>query len=467
MADDSDACPICMIKYSEPQLLSTCGHTFCKNCILQVRTGVCPICRTKFQQKDIRPNYALAEMLRENRRPVGPRAAPEPMAEQAFMGMSGADWSQSQPRMGRTSSVMQKTAGLIALGAPFGLARLIGEEDGNVAVRIFLLDNSGSTQNLDGKFLVEAGNRTVTQHCSRWEEIKRMALSHAQWNIEANTPCEFMLLNPPSSRAFGAFREGVDFVSINPSSGNPKMQFVALQSMLNNTRPNGTTPLAERIKEIQHRLRSQYPHLATSGQKAIIVIATDGLPTTTTFGTGPAAMAEFVQALRILSSAQPVFLVVRLCTDDDSVVGYYNKIDEEEELPLEVIDDLESEAREIASVGNDWLLYTPLLHMIREGGTFVKLLDLLDERRLNPLEVKLLAGHLLQPEDGDMMPLSDPQAFAKQAEQRINRVPLAYDAIRQRMAPIIDSRKLRRAMQARVGFLRAGLRCLGNILPCA
>merc|ERR1711904_123620 len=115
---------------------------------------------------------------------------------------------------------------------------------------------------------------------------------------------------------------------------------------------------------------------------------------------------ELVQILKRLGFELSVFIVIRLTTDNDSVVDYYNQVDAELELPLEVIDDIKSEAKEIRSQGNGWLTYSPLLHQIREGGTFVKLLDLLDERRLTPAEVCVLVQLLLRQEQEEPMPRS-------------------------------------------------------------
>jgi hypothetical protein len=69
------------------------------------------------------------------------------------------------------------------------------------------------------------------------------------------------------------------------------------------------------------------------------------------------------------------------------VLEFWQDVDEEVEFQLDVLDDLRSEAMEIHKAGNDWLAYTPAMHLIREGGTNLKLLDLLDERRLTPGEV--------------------------------------------------------------------------------
>jgi len=345
------------------------------------------------------------------------------------------------------------------LGLSAGLATLVGEEDQDVAVRIFLLDNSGSTASYDGKYL--DGTKFVA--CSRWKEIQVMAIFQAEWNVALETPCEFVLLNPPSSRSFARFREGVDFVSIDPRRGNTTEQVSMLRKMLERTRPQGTTPLFERMTEIHHRIKHDYSHLAVQGLKAIVVIATDGLPTLSGSAVpSDEAKRQVVQALRKLTGELPVFVVVRLCTNEDNVVEYYNKVDEEEELPLEVIDDIESEAKEIKDKGNGWLTYSPLIHAIREGGTFVKLLDLLDERLLTPLEVRLLSGHLLQLEGEEPLPLSDAAAFARMAEERLRRAPLEFDPLKRRHAPCVNLRQLKRAARVTHGPFA----CFKWLLPC-
>jgi hypothetical protein len=71
---------------------------------------------------------------------------------------------------------------------PYGLAECVGDLDGRVGMRIYILDNSGSTATHDGQYLpkVEPGNhgRIWPVSCTRWEEIKRMALDQVKFEFE-------------------------------------------------------------------------------------------------------------------------------------------------------------------------------------------------------------------------------------------------------------------------------------------
>merc|ERR1739845_81573 len=161
-----------------------------------------------------------------------------------------------------------------------------------------------------------------------------------------------------------------------------------------------------------------------------------------------------VIALRTLCATLPVQLVIRLCTDDDETIKFYNEIDEELELPLDILDDMVSEAQELAACGNDWFAYTPVLHRIWESGALSSILDAMDERQLTPAEVRKLA-ELLSGSPRSLEGLSTGE-FIDEMKRMVASAPLVYDARHQDMRPVLDIFKLRAA-------LRHGIR--GRILP--
>ena len=106
--------------------------------------------------------------------------------------------------------------------------------------------------------------------------------------------------------------------------------------------PRGLTPLAAATNLITAKIVPMAPGLMMKNQRVCVVIATDGQPTDEGF---QAALGR-LQAL-------PVWVVVRTCTDEDSVIDYYNDLDAEMEAPMEVLDDLLGEAHEVCQL-NRW-----------------------------------------------------------------------------------------------------------------
>nr|XP_042703899.1 zinc finger protein RFP-like [Chrysemys picta bellii] len=61
------SCPICLQYFTEPVTLE-CGHNFCRACISQCWEGSdtaasCPQCRETVQQRNLRPNRQLANVV--------------------------------------------------------------------------------------------------------------------------------------------------------------------------------------------------------------------------------------------------------------------------------------------------------------------------------------------------------------------------------------------------------------------
>lgn len=165
-----------------------------------------------------------------------------------------------------------------------------------------------------------------------------------------------------------------------------------------------------------------------------MVVASDGASTD----------GDVAQALRPLRYL-PVWLVVRLCTDDDSVVDYWNGVDEELELDMDVLDDLCGEAAEVTSV-NPWLVYGVNLHKLREWGSTAKEFDLLDERAFKPVEVRNFLNLIF----GEAGTVSHPDLgydkFFESIERAEKNCPKVYDPLRKRYRTWVDQKKLRKGV---------------------
>ena len=80
---------------------------------------------------------------------------------------------------------------------------------------------------------------------------------------------------------------------------------------------------------------------------------------------GEASDGDVAAAMRPLQEL-PVWVVVRLCTDDPRIVKYWNDIDSQLEVEIDVIDDLIGEAEEV-SKHNAWLTYGKFEMVLEKG----------------------------------------------------------------------------------------------------
>jgi hypothetical protein len=347
----------------------------------------------------------------------------------------------SQPSSKQLSG--SEIAGLKAQGYTSGLIRSIARNNMTFPLRIWVVDNSGSMTVHDGHRMVELpgsspNNRVVKfVDCSRWTEIQQTVEYHARMAALLEAPTVFRLLNDPGKmcgpQQFSVAEHG-------PSSIDEDLA-VALQTMQNAT-PSGVTPLAEHVREIRSNVVAMQSQLLENGQKCCIVLATDGLPSNAFGLTDQSTRAEFQSALRSLEGL-PVWIVIRLCTDEEQVVDYYNNLDSELELSLEVIDDFAGEAAEVYE-HNKWLNYALPLHRIREMGFSHKLFDLLDERPLSIDELRQFFFLLFGPDRFDGVP--DPQldfhGFIRHLDAIVKSEPNEWNPITKRMSPWVDIKKL-------------------------
>jgi hypothetical protein len=222
---------------------------------------------------------------------------------------------------------------------------------------------------------------------------------------------------------------------IDAQMGDALAQERAMRATLSRLQPSGSTPLAERLDNIRVRLLRESDGLAQRGQKVMLTIATDGIPN---------SRPALVQSMRRLMHELPVRITIRLCTNEADVVDFYNDLDRDVEMPLDIIDDFHGEAIEVGRY-NPWVVYTPTMHIIREAGTFTGILDYLDERRLTPMEVAFLSSLLMQVEGQPAYP-RDAEEFLSAIEHDIEEAAPIFDVRRRAFAPPLDLHRLQAAL---------------------
>lgn len=196
--------------------------------------------------------------------------------------------------------------------------------------------------------------------------------------------------------------------------------------------PTGRTPLCEQIRQVIEQIKRHEAELRAGGKRVVVVIASDGVATD----------GDIATAMKPLQNL-PAWVVVRLCTDNDEVVQYWNQVDEDLELDMDVLDDLAGEAAEVGE-HNRWLAYGAALHRLREWGTSRKIFDVLDERNLAVSEMHELITLILGPEAEDLPnPQLDWDGFEAQLKQMLTRVPLVWDPLRSRRREWFNLTKLR------------------------
>jgi hypothetical protein len=327
---------------------------------------------------------------------------------------------------------------LRAQGFPSALARALSLQSTRAfPLRLWIVDNSGSMREPDGRRLVESSTKDNVKWAktTRWEELKDTVTYHAQLAGLLQAPTEFMLLNPPANN-------GLHQMSV--AEMGPDMideDLYSLKSALASTSPGGCTPLTRHVNSICALVSSMQRDLETNGQRVVVVLATDGIPTDPSGHAGWKVDQDFEQALQRLQGL-PVWIVVRLCTNDERVVEYYQKLDDRLEWNLEVLDDFVGEAKEVHQY-NPWLNYSLPLHRCREWGFPSRLFDLLDEKTFSLDEMR----EFLQLVFADSKtclpdPAADWEEFEKCVSKLIDKEEKPWNPIKRKPTPWIDLRQL-------------------------
>jgi hypothetical protein len=318
-----------------------------------------------------------------------------------------------------------------------GLIHALENNRKNFASSMWIVDNSGSMSTGDGHKISACLDGCLKfSSCTRWNELQQTVEFHAQMAATLRAPTSFRLLNDPG-RFYGPQQFGIALRGTH----NIDEDLAIAQSTMINSQPGGATPLVPHIREIRNEILNLEPMLKAEGTKVAIVLATDGLPTDNEGRTDDYVRQEFIQAMRSLEGLS-VWVVVRLCTDEDDVVAFWNDLDSQVELKLDVLDDFQGEAQEVHSL-NKWLNYALPLHRMREMGFHHRVFDLLDERKLHLSEVRdflrILFGSKF---DEAPDPDTDWKVFVELIETCLKGEQKQWNPITKRKEPWIDVKKL-------------------------
>jgi hypothetical protein len=292
----------------------------------------------------------------------------------------------------------------------------------------------------DGSRLMQTKKDMKVVNCTRWAEMQQTVIFHSEMAALLQAPTVFRLLNDPG-KAAGKQQFGIAEFNKN----NIAEDLEIAKSTITKAGPAGVTPLSARLLEIRDNILQLAPRLRRDGTRVAIILATDGLPTNPSGTCSSYTRDQFVEALRSLEGL-PVWVVVRLCTDEKDVVEFYNDLDHQLELSLEVLDDFFEEAKELYKY-NKWINYALPLHRCREMGYHNRLFDLMDERKLTKDEVKDYFDFLFGEESTQSMPNihSDWRGFLESAQRLVDVESKQWNPITKKLAPWIDLKKLNKA----------------------
>lgn len=302
---------------------------------------------------------------------------------------------------------------------PKGLQNIFISNLKKIPLRFYILDDSGSMSSNDGHRLVDSPKGKTMVGCTRWEELTCSVKFLAGVAKASGAATEFRVLN------------GSAPIMIGNGDANEADRYQILMSLLSDS-PGGGTPLCKHVREVIEKIRPMEDQLRANGQKVCVVIASDGEST-------DGNIAEAMRPLRSL----PVWVVIRLCTDDERIVEYWNNIDNELELEMDVLDDFTGEAQELFE-HNPWLTYGEPMHRLREFGVPVKEIDLMDETSLSMDQIRRMCTIIFGGYIEDYPhPEADFAGFLAVIQKNNNSLSKVWNPISQRMTDWINIAQLK------------------------
>jgi len=271
-----------------------------------------------------------------------------------------------------------------------------------------LFDNSGSMDTRDGKKHIINKNKRTIKICTRLDELFHSIKQHLQ------------IMQHLSENYIYWLHDINGITKVNPLDINSHI------NDLEEISAGGNTPLCDRLNKIYDHIHSRINDI----KKRSIIIWTDG----------ESSDGDVSIILKKLCKIPNLSITVRLCTDQRNIIDYYNDLDNDREIKLDVIDDLIGESEEVHDK-NPWLVYFELLHLFRDRDGVHKICDKLDEAKFSISDIHTFCVNVLGIEN---LPDSDNfEEFIKHLEDYLRDEPDVYCNYTKRYKPLLDVRKIR------------------------
>ena len=320
-----------------------------------------------------------------------------------------------------------------------------------------------------------------TDGVSRWSELSQCIDFHTKMAERCWIPTKYWLVNEPEGnlpkRFNVAWGERVNF---KKESENAIKIVKCIRNQLN----AHVIPLARQMKKIQSFLSREASRLKKSNQYVGVVICTQGEPTDAKGKTGVDALKDFTESFSSLSNL-PVKIIVRLCTDNDVLINFYNTLDIHEKC--DVLDDFWGEVSAMFLIWkilsaimqrlsppllfcvqsmevylhNPWLTYGIGIHRLREACLGTELMDDLDETSLSLDEIHEFCLEFFTGKNHDVPlcnPLHDFSEFLSDLRNILKSEKLVWNPVKNKLCPWIDVDKLDKLFRKEAENGRTGKR---------
>mmetsp|Transcript_42714 Transcript_42714/g.48544 ORF Transcript_42714/g.48544 Transcript_42714/m.48544 type:complete len:417 (+) Transcript_42714:67-1317(+) len=332
-------------------------------------------------------------------------------------------------------------------GFTIGLARTLIANTDAFAARIWLINNSKSMNCADGHRVVQDARHKITNvSCTRWEEVSSTLFWHANFAALMKAPSAIRMVH-------GAMGHPQQLGVASSEEVDIQSEIRRLSSLMQQTPAGSGCEMLPHLREIVDSCLKIPVELFGEDRFMAIIFVTDRLPIDENGSEGEHVTKEFLETLNMLSGL-PIWVVIRLSTDDQHIVDFYNKLDdqmayvkvESGQVHLDVLDDFVSEA-EAVNNHNPWLNYAYPLHLCRESAVNFPVFDVLNDRPLSHDELVDFINLLFYRNPAGVwaaQPLPNPLThyaqFRAEVLELVKKGGSLYNPIKRRVQPWIDMR---------------------------